>query len=223
MIVKTNNKISSDLLNKAINNLPEVDFKLSLNEPTDNFFYDPWKIKSEFKDTVWDQILSTLGSVGEARLIKLESCMSYTSHADIDDRWHLSLTAEQSYLIDLDNMQMHKIDIDGYWYDMDAGKLHTASNFGRGDRVQLVVRKLLNKNALRIPVTVKIVPDNSNIAHRYVFDQSVSPWLNFANKKGLITNFSYQQNIVTVNIEESEIVNLKSILPNGFKLIVDTV
>jgi hypothetical protein len=48
--------------------------------------------------------------------------MSYTSHADIDDRWHLSLTAEQSYLIDLDNMQMHKIDIDGYWYDMDAGK-----------------------------------------------------------------------------------------------------
>jgi hypothetical protein len=76
---------------------------------------------------------------------------------------------------------------------------------------------------LRTPVTVKIVPDNSNIAHRYVFDQSVSPWLNFANKKGLISEFSYQQHIVTVSVEEGEVANLKSILPNGFKLIVDTV
>jgi hypothetical protein len=94
---------------------------------------------------------------GEARIIILKPGTSYYCHADADDRWHLNLQSEFGFICDIDQSVMHKLSTDGNWYDMDAGRRHTAANFGHIDRIQLVVRQLLDRNVLVNPVDIKIV------------------------------------------------------------------
>ncbi len=90
MLTKLNYTVSADLLQEAANSLPSEDFKSSINSPTGSFFYDPWVIKPEFENTVWNKILSTLPfEVGEARIIVLSYGDCYQSHGDIDDRYHV--------------------------------------------------------------------------------------------------------------------------------------
>lgn len=167
--------------------------KTTLNQPTGNFFYDPWKIKPEFVGTIWEELLKSLPvEQGEARVIVMSPGSTYVAHADIDNRYHLSLQGERSYLIDLDNDSMHLLEQDGYWYEMDAGKIHVASNFGSYDRVQLVVRKLLVPTTMTDLVSVTIRPRKSQHDYRYKFDNIVSPWLNRANSSKLIKDFSFE-------------------------------
>jgi hypothetical protein len=84
--------VDSTLLNEAQGSVPAVESKLTINQPTGNFFYDPWDIKEEFKGTVWETLLNTLPlDIGEARIIVLGNGTTYMSHTDIDDRYHLSL------------------------------------------------------------------------------------------------------------------------------------
>ena len=45
MLKKTDIKITKELLAAAVNNLPSDEFRLTINEPTGSFFYDPWTIK----------------------------------------------------------------------------------------------------------------------------------------------------------------------------------
>ncbi|MEY4332579.1 MAG: hypothetical protein RLZZ196_1317, partial [Bacteroidota bacterium] len=119
MISKTPYKVPIDFINEAAKSIPSKDFKFSLNEPTGNFFYDPWKLKDEFIGTVWEKIYNSLPmEKGEARIIKLESGKSYVSHADIDDRWHLHIHGERCFLNDLDDLKMYPLMLDGVWYDM---------------------------------------------------------------------------------------------------------
>lgn len=196
----------------------DIDFKLPLNEPTGNFFYDKWTIKKEYQDTVWDELLSTLpNNIGEARLIKLSPGQAYRSHADIDDRYHFNIQGERSFLIYTNDNLMYPQQESNYWHEMDAGKLHSAVNTGRIDRVQLVVRKLLLKNILDNPVKVKIETKVSNPDYRYVFDELYSPWLNNANKQGIINNFVYNE-YVTFDIEKTHLEELKSIQSSYFNI-----
>jgi hypothetical protein len=219
MLTKTNHVVSVEALNLARFNIPAFDSKLTINQPTGNFFYEPWEIKTEFKNTVWEEILSSLESdIGEARLIKLEPQQAYSSHADIDDRWHLSLESDQSYLIDLDDMVVHNLESNGTWYFMDAGRIHTAGNFGGTTRVQLVVRKLLLKNKILNPVKVIINPVGDTTWYRYNFDLIVSPWLNRANKVGDISNFNFQGNTITFDISQSALACFKEIVTPNFKV-----
>ncbi len=100
MIAQTNylvnDKIKKELKSADI----DVNFKLPLNEPTGDFFYDAWTIKKEYKGTVWDKLVSTLpGNIGEARLIKLEPGQAYRSHADMDDRYHFNIQGERSFVL----------------------------------------------------------------------------------------------------------------------------
>jgi hypothetical protein len=123
-------------------------------------------------------------------------------------------------LIDLDDNIMHFLKTDGIWYNMDAGILHTATNFGRRARVQLVVRQLLNRNKLKNPVSVALAttiqnPDDA----RFIFDNTLSPWFNLANKQGRICNFSYSSLLVKFDIENDMLDVLKNILPSEFKLL----
>lgn len=209
MIHKTNFCIPKDVLELAITSLPNIDHRLTLNARTNNFFYDEWKIKDEYKDTVWEKILDSLPyKKGEARLIKLDSGTTYMCHADIDNRWHMSLTGNQSYLIDFDSSTMHKLDIDGYWYDMDARKLHVASNFGEVPRVQLVVRQLLNRGKLENPIHVTISPAKSLHDYRYKFDNIISPWLNKVNSNNKLNNFTVDGDKVKFSIDESVVSEL---------------
>lgn len=224
MIKKTPYNISKKLLTDSLGSIPNIDYRLSINQPTGNFFYDPWEIKPEFKDTVWNEILNSLPfKKGEARLIKLAPGGCYMSHADIDDRCHLSLTGNQSFLIDLDDQVMHRLDVDGHWYDMNAGKMHTAANFGDIDRVQLVVRHLLSNSNITNIKKVIIVLNTAQHDYRYQFDKFISPWLNRGCKQGFINNFSVEQNVVTFNLHKQFVQELAGISQDKFNITISDI
>ena len=221
MLTKTNYKVNLDLLQEALYQLPDSGMKTSINSPTGNFFYDPWTIKEEYKGTVWETLYNSLPvNKGEARIIILDPAQCYQIHADIDDRYHLNLLGEECYLIDLVREQLHKLEQNGFWYNMDASYLHTATNFGRRARIQLVVRHLLKQNKLINPVPVSLSTTISNTDDaRFMFDNTLSPWFNEANKLGFINNFSHTPISIKFNIEESKIDSFKNILPPEFKII----
>jgi hypothetical protein len=143
----------------------------------------------------------------------------YQTHADIDDRYHLNISGEECYLIDFDNSNLHKLSTDGNWYSMDAGRLHSAGNFGRQYRVQLVVRQLLKEVTLADPVLVRLTSTGlSKDDTRFLFDQTVSGWLNRANKEQLISGFKFNHGSVEFNIERNHIDKLQNILIKEFNL-----
>ena len=126
---------------------------------------------------------------GEARVIVMEPGQSYSAHADIDDRWHLTLDADESYLVDLQNEKMWKLIADGNLYLMDSGRLHTASNYGYKPRFQLVIRKRLKGRHLENPVFFNLTLIDPPYNVRYLFDKSFSILLNKLEKAEKITNF----------------------------------
>jgi len=221
MIAQTNylvnDKIKKELKSADI----DVNFKLPLNEPTGDFFYDAWTIKEEYKGTVWDKLVSTLPSnIGEARLIKLEPGQAYRSHADMDDRYHFNIQGERSFVLYTDANLIYPQVESNYWFDMNAGELHSAVNTGRIDRIQLVVRKLLNQNILIDPVHITMTLTTFTPDYRYVFDEFYSPWLNAANKNGIVNSFVYNTNYVSFNIESSHLEEFKLIETSYFNLAV---
>jgi len=221
MLSPTEHKVDFELIHQALELTNFDEFKSTINEPTGNFFYDPWVIKEEFKNTVWDKILESLpGPKGEARVITLKPGTAYWSHADADDRWHLNLQSEHGYICDLEEQKLHFLETNSIWYTMDAGRLHTAANFGSKDRVQLVVRQLLKNNQLVDPIKVSIVLKEKTFDFRYQFDQIISPWLNKANKNKIISDFVFNNEEVSFNLEKDFLSDLESVLPKIFKLIV---
>ena len=221
MLTSTIYTVDTHLFQKALNHLPSGEMKTTINQPTGNFFYDSWILKDEYKGTVWETLYDSLPVIkGEARIIILDPGHCYQTHADIDDRYHLNILGDNSYLINLVQETMHPLSQDGIWYDMDASFLHTATNFGRKARVQLVVRKLLKKNKLTRPIEVSLVTtmENPNYA-RFLFDNTLSPWFNEANKLGFINNFIQGDLSIKFNIEQNKLESLKTILPEEFKLV----
>lgn len=217
MLVPTYYTISNELLQEANNSLPEVGARLALNEPSGGFFTDHWVIKPEFKGTVWEKILDSLSEPkGEARLIKMGPGECYPSHADIDDRWHLTITGNHSFLIDLDSTTMYPTDPTGRWYLMDAGKRHSAANFGSENRIQLVVRKLLPLGMIDNPVDITIRLKVVNYDYRFVFDDIVSPWLNSAFKRGIVNHFEMATHSVKITISKEYIDDLKETIKEYF-------
>lgn len=204
-----------------INSGDDNKIKTELNEPSGDFFYDFWKIKDNFRGTVFEDILDSLPKpIGEARLIVLKPGTCYHSHADIDDRYHLNLQGQYSYLIDLENQQMFPTEVDGEWYEMNAGCRHTAANFGSIPRIQLVVRKLLPKNVLVNPVRVQMnYIGNRKEKFRFVFDDRVSPWLNYACKKSLIDNFKTDQKQIWFDIESSILEEIQNKFADDFSIV----
>lgn len=221
MLVLTDYNISSKVLQQAQKEIPNIDSRIALNQPTGSFFTDPWKIKPEFKGTVWEKMLDSIKEdKGEARLIKLEQGVCYPSHADIDDRWHMTIRGNHSYLIDLETNTMHQTEVLGAWYLMDAGRRHTAANFGSGDRIQLVVRKLLPPPNIIHPVDISIKLKTVIGERRFVFDDIISPWLNRAYKEGIVDNFKGEDLEATFTVEASHVKELKRLIRNHFTLTV---
>ena len=221
MLSKTNYTVDLKLLQEACIQSPNEAMKTTINRPTGSFFYDPWVLKDEYKGTIWETLYDSLpANKGEARIIVLKSNQCYQIHADIDDRYHLNIRGESCYLMDLTHEKMFHLEQDGIWYNMDAGVLHTATNFGRRPRIQLVVRQLLTQNKLLDPVEVALSTTVANTDDaRFIFDNTLSPWLNEANKLGFINSFDYLQVGVKFNIEKSKLESLKHILPSEFKLL----
>ena len=220
MLTKLDHALSSKHLQEALYAIFYPGFEEVLNEPTGTFFYDPWKLKDQYQGTIWQTVLESLPhDIGEAKIRKLDSGQAYICHADIDDRYHLNISGDHSYLVDLDREILHPTLADGVWYSMDAGWKHSAVNFGNRVRFQLVVRQLLKQNTLADPETVTIVPviADHNEA-RYIFDSIISPWLNMANKNKWISNFSYSD-IIKFDIDKKHLSEIKNILPTEFKLL----
>jgi hypothetical protein len=221
MLSPTNYTVNTSLFQEACNQLPTGTMKTIINQPTGNFFYDPWILKDEYKGTVWETLYNSLPvTKGEARIIILDPAHCYQTHADIDDRYHLNILGEACYLMDLVREQMFRLEQDGVWYDMNAGLLHTATNFGRRARVQLVVRKLLKNTKLKNPIEVSLSTTIANTDDaRFVFDNTLSPWFNEANKLGFINNFDHSPISIKFNIEQDKIDSFKRMLPAEFKII----
>lgn len=220
MLEKTIFSVPLELVDEARSSLPHIDFKMSLNRPTNRFFYDPWEIKEEFKNTVWEKILNSIPQpFGEARLIQLYNGTCYMSHCDIDDRYHLNIEGQYSYLIDLDSEKMFKTVADGHWYTINTGVRHVAANFGSIFRTQLVVRKLLNDTDLKDPVAVKIFPICDN--PRFAFDDVVSPWLHKMNRELCLAEFNVLDVGVSFKLDQSKIKDLEAFPNNMFKVIIE--
>ncbi len=209
MIRETDFIVDPKLIDLARKELINFQGKTALNEPTGNFFYDPWKLKDQFKNTVWQDILATLDvEHGEARIIILSPGESYMAHADIDDRYHLNLQGNNSFLVDISNQVMYPTVANNRWYDMDAGKIHAATNYGEIFRAQLVVRKLLSKGNLDRAVHVSITSAQNIFDYRYRFDNEISPWLNKMNKLNKINNFRFDNSLVEFDADEKLIFDL---------------
>lgn len=206
------------LIARALEEHPIVDEVVVLNKHDGNFFYGTWTIKEEYKGTLWEEILDTLPyTVGEARIITLAPGESYQSHADIDNRWHLNLTGDQSFLIDIDEQEMYKCNQNNYWAFMRAGRIHTACNFGSIPRLQLVVREPLRKsqqpqNLISVSI-VQAVPAPEN---HYKFDNIFSPWLNKINEEYKMADFSASATLVTFKMEAKLKDELESIKTQDF-------
>lgn len=195
------------------------EMKTPLNKPTTSFFYDPWILKDEYKNTIWEKILSTLPfDIGEARVISLESKECYTKHTDVDDRYHLNIFGDEGYLIDLSAQEIFKTECDGIWYKMDAGKFHTAANFGEYRRIQLVVRKLLDPVVLQQPVGIEISPGGSN--PRYTFDNTLSPWINKMCKAHKIANLVRTEHGIELDLENTVLEEFENFLPKEFRITI---
>jgi hypothetical protein len=221
MLTPTKYTVNTSLFQDACIALPEAGMKTTINQPTGDFFYDPWQLKDEYKGTVWETLYDSLPvAKGEARIIILDPGQCYQIHADIDDRYHLNILGDNSYLINLVQETMHLLSQDGIWHDMDASFLHTATNFGRTARVQLVVRKLLKKNILSNPIEVSLATSMENTNHaRFLFDNTMSPWFNEANKLGFINNFTQGAVSIKFNIEQDKLESFKRMLPEEFKIL----
>lgn len=221
MITQLEYRVPDSIFQKLSKEIPEFDRRIDLNKQTGNFFYDKWEILDQFKNTVWEEALKCLPfSVGQARLMKLAPGTAYYSHADIDDRLHLNITGERSFLVDLDKNELHSVGNNGYWYDMNAGIRHSAVNFGNETRVQLVVRKLFLKNVLKHPVSIKISVEIPKHDYRYIFDDVFSPYLNRLIKEGSVDNFAVKGDLVFFDIEEELVEELENLRPEGFKVTV---
>ena len=223
MLTKLQYTVSAELIQEAISNIPSEEFRYSLNEPLGDFFYDNWKLKDEFVGTVWEKLYNSLPEIkGEARLIQMSAGQCYASHADIDDRYHLNLSGNNCYLIDLDNKEFHQISADGYWYSMDAGRKHSAANFGNRIRYQLVIRKLLKDGNIVNPIDVQI-RIRSGIDKddaRFLFDDKVSTWLNKINKQYQMSDFKFQDGTVSFKLDQSLKQELENIIPEEFELLI---
>ena len=220
MLGKTNYSVPNDWIQEAIADLPKIDFRHTLNSPTADFFYAPWEIKQEYKGTIWEKLLDSIKEpIGEARLIRLQPGTCYRSHADIDDRFHLSLISSKSYLVDLDADRMYPIVEDNNWYNLDASVRHSAVNFGGVDRIQLVVRKLLIAGDISNPVNVTVSLKENIPNFRFVFDDIFSPWIGRQDKKKNLNNFKVvSDHSVSFTIDQSLISELKELCPTAFEV-----
>lgn len=208
------------LIERALKEHPVTGEGTVLNEPTGDFFYDTWKIKDLYKDTIWQQVLDTMPmSIGQARIIKLEPGESYMAHADIDNRWHLNLTGEQAYLIDLDNKVMHECVRDNRWAYMDASCIHAATNYGSIPRLQLVVREPLRNSRQPIDlVNINIEAAYEQHDYRYKFDKNFSPFLNRANQKYKLADFAHTTFNVTFKLEREMLAEFEQLVNKDFKV-----
>ena len=219
MITKQIFTCPEGLIEQALKEHPITE-SIVLNEPTGDFFYDKWMIKEFYKGTIWQQVLDTMPmSIGQARIIKMAPGESYMAHADIDNRWHLNLTGEQSYLVDLDEKIMYECERDNRWAYMDASRIHAATNYGSIPRLQLVVREPLRRSRQPVDlVGISMEPAYEQNDFRYKFDKIFSPFLNRANWANKLSDFAHTTFTLSFKLERELLEEFKQLITPEFKV-----
>lgn len=223
MLTATAYTITADQLAHAQKSIDLAVSRNRLNRATGRFFYDPWQIDPKYSNTVWADILGSLPQpIGEARIITLKPQSCYSQHADIDNRWHLNLTGEAGYLVNLDHHSTYPLRADCTWYMMQAQHVHTAMNVGRDFRSQLVVRQLLTAGNFESHVHVRITSHRFTADDsRYVFDTTISPWLNRQDKLGHIRDFEFYSLGVSFTMLDSLVDELRDLVSTNFQLMLE--
>ena len=107
---------------------------------------DPTEFKvlnDEFRGTAIETLLEAVPfRFGRVRLMLMrpKSCLSI--HADRGIRYHYAVTTSPDcYLVEINGNQgtFHHIPADGYLYEMDASRYHTAMNTGHCHRIHIVM------------------------------------------------------------------------------------
>lgn len=166
--------------------LPYFERYVQLNETDEGrLFNGPYRTKPEYVGTPLGNVLEALGSVGEARLLKLKPEESYMAHSDPDDRLHMSIiTNEYCRIIDLEENQMYYLPVDGTVWLMDTGPIHVASNFGAHERIHLNIRVLLPDVK---EGWVRFTVEGGDYDWRHIIQISITRWMNRALKEGKMT------------------------------------
>jgi hypothetical protein len=200
--------------------------RLELNLCKGEFFNDPWELNPVYKDTPIGEVLDSLGPIGQARLLALESGESYTAHCDPDDRIHLAIqTNPYSFLVDLEANKLHHLPVDGQLWHMDTSRVHVASNWGPRTRIHLNVRVLLPKyDATKPGLRIKVI--DGDYDWKQLAYTPIMQIINHRVKKGYITGFKgISDKEILINTTTPHIFNeaFKQIANAGITLEVENV
>jgi hypothetical protein len=183
--------------------------RLELSRPSGDFFSDPWETNTEYKNTPLGNVIDSLGQIGQARLLSLDSGESYTAHCDPDDRIHLAIiTNPYSFLVDITNQRLYHLPADGHLWHMDTSRTHVASNWGSRNRIHLTVRKLLPKYRFdKKGLHLKILEGEYD--WKQVAYTPIMKIINQSIKQGTITGFkAINEKEVLVNTEFQDMFDL---------------
>jgi hypothetical protein len=75
--------------------------------------------------------------------------------------------------------------------------------------------KLKDPNNFKLVVSAGTEPDDA----RFIFDDVMSKWLNQVNKKELLNNFMFKNNVVSFTLDSSLVADLMLVLPKEFHIV----
>lgn len=105
--------------------------------------YAPYEyIYPEFRNTIWEEVINQLpGKKSRARIMIMPPFKILDLHRDFEKRWHIPIITDPAcMMLDYETAKSYHIPADGYVYDVDTTKLHTAFNPTTNiNRVHLVV------------------------------------------------------------------------------------
>jgi hypothetical protein len=208
---------------RQVREMGNFDRSLLLNETKGNLLSGHYTVKPEYVATPLGVVLTTLGDIGEARLLKLNPEDVYTAHTDPDDRYHMSITTTPySYLADLDKCTLHHLPVDGSIWYMDTSIMHSAINLGGGDeRIHLNIRVRLP--AISKPCYSIRFEDAGKYDWKQMLYNTMMGYINVAIKNKQVTGIErISEREMHINCNSTVLIALqKRIEAGGFKLIVE--
>lgn len=156
-LIKTDIKVDVDILRedflKNFKNWKNINNRICINSYSEKdsreddagqrLTYAPYEyIYPEFKNTIWEEVINKLpGKKSRARIMIMSPFKILDLHRDFEKRWHIPIITDPGcMMLDYEANKTYHLPADGYVYDVDTTKLHTAFNITTNvNRVHLVV------------------------------------------------------------------------------------
>lgn len=211
MLIKTNLHFNINPIIKQVTELSWDSRSIQLNETTGHLLNGIYVVKPEFIGTPLGDVLTALGDIGEARLLKIASGETYTAHTDPDDRFHLSIISNEfCYLANLEEDTLHHLPVDGYVWEMDTSIKHSAINLGGLPRIQLNIRKRLpafTAPGMRLEIVTK------GFAWKQDLYIDTMGYINSKIKSGEVTGFTpIDDKVMLINCSDAVLNYLTNII-----------